>query len=229
MKRSVCIGFLLAGILISYSQAAPTIINVVEDARVKLVNDTNYGSEQNAVVGRDSGSVINRLYLKFELPTLDAGYEYGSATLYGYYYWDTWDSTDREFSWYRAADDTWNESTITGNNAPAYSGDAIATWTPSGTSYGAGGHAYNEWQSWDIVSVLNAETDSYLTLVIKQTDETKTSGLESFRTKEYSSGQFKFYIDYTTRQTQSIPVPGALILAGFGLSCFFGIRKHLSR
>lgn len=131
------------------------------------------------------------------------------------------DSSDREFSWYRT-DDVWNESTITWVDAPAAIGNAIVTWTPSGTSSGASGHNYSQWLSWDILSTLSAETDGSLTLMIKQTDESLKTGYEIFYTEEKTpAGTNGFYIEYTTRQTQppppQVPEPATMVLLLSGL------------
>lgn len=242
MKRKVPVKMCLylivftAFILFSGYGAQAATISASADARVRLGNDVNYGDEQQATVGTDSGSAVNRLYVGFSVPALPAGYEFASATLYGFYNWDTWDSTDREFSWHQVAeaDDVWNEMAITGNNAPDYSGAAIATWTPQGTSSGSSGHAYNAWQSWDVTAALTGDTDGVLTLVFKQTDETLKGGYETFYTREKTpAGTYSFYIDYTTRQIQvpptPTPEPATLTILGLSFFGLAGLRRRFSR
>jgi hypothetical protein len=183
---------------------AANIIYATDDAYVKLGTNNAWGMQAIAYVGTDPGSTY-QLYLKFALPSLTPGYEYGNATLYGYYHGDPIDSIDREFSWYLANNDGWTENSITGNNAPGYSGSALATWTPTG-NHGAPGdyYFYNKWENLgDVASALNAETNGYLSLVLKQTDELLPSGVESFNTHEAGSNN-RFYIAYTTQLKSTV-------------------------
>ncbi len=239
MKRKVPVKMCLylmvftAFILVSgYGAEAATIWASADAQTHGTYPTTNYGGSQTAATNFNIFT-----FVRFELPALAPGEEFASAKLWGFYYFDTWDSNDVEHSWYRVSDDSWDENTITWNTKPTESGPKLASWTPTGSSSGASSHTYDIWQEFtgDISSTLNAESDGKLSLVLHITDLSKNS-VETFRTKEYDPagsdpvGSRGFKIEYTTRQKPTpTPEPATLTILGLSLFGLAGLRRRFSR
>ncbi len=114
-------------IKIEYATVDPTptptpseeiILNPTHDAYIRsgIYNNINYGSELSLKVKNTANVNYNRLsYLQFDLNN-ENNFESATLRIYGS---NTQDGTPANLYCYTIADDTWDESYITGVNAPA--------------------------------------------------------------------------------------------------------------
>lgn len=164
------------------------------------VNDnyptSNYGSSNALYVGDQNYNEpahICRTYFKFDLGAIPAGAEINSAELY-LYPGATGPSPDIIVGSHYLSDDSWNEGTISWNNAPA-GFNPIAT--DSKTVSGPTG-----WYVWDVTS--DAQTvwgdDKVYSTVMKDTTEGTDHNWALFCSKE--DPEFKPYLNvsYTERE-----------------------------
>jgi hypothetical protein len=151
--------------------------------------ETSYGDEALLRMGycaASPGYKNMRVWLKFDLQSIPMATSIKTATLrlfYFVYY------GSQDYGVHFSSDDTWNEKTLTWNNQPRF--DATATAVVSGYQ------PDNEWQSWDVTSLVKQEHagDQKLTLVLQGTvtfPRTEPSDHEGYaRSKEYSDPLLK--------------------------------------
>lgn len=134
-------------------------INVLEDATVHQNNkDVNYGSRTWSVVWNTAGWT-NHTYYKFQLPALESNVRILSATLETY----VTSGGDRvgPVGAFYCADNEWQESVLTWNNAPQaeIENEPISIATPTGN---------NQWVSFDVkAAIKKSAPGGMVTLVMK--------------------------------------------------------------
>jgi len=222
ISRRVCIAFYSFVLVLVSSSVAGNAATLGVSADESVTGggsaDTNWGSDGEYRGGLWTGCDYvddednpARFYLKFELPSYDAGTYISSATLWGYYSDDYDSSVSQTHSFYLGASDAWTEAAITFNNQPGWTGSAIAQFDAS-----TGGPP--RWVSFDITSAFDGayQGDGVLTLMMKADDETLNSGnWEYFADRTYDDDTKGFYVDYTTAPgLPAFALVGAVPLVG---------------
>jgi len=120
---------------------------------------------------------------------------------------DEWnDTADAEIGLYYSADDTWNETSITWDDQPAFATDPMDSISPPHDI------TVQRWHSWDVTTALLDEFqgDHILSLVLKQVSETGTDETwEYFVEKEYDQINASYLaIEYTPPETHELEVDG---------------------
>ena len=125
---------------------ATTTLYPTHDTYVDSANPTtNYDSSANLRM-----SPSKRAWLKFDLSGIPANSYITSATLHMYMYIFSWDYSDLNYNLQRSANTSWDESTLTWNNAP----NADVSPTTTATIYHAGGSTTSEYYL-DVKSDIN--------------------------------------------------------------------------
>jgi hypothetical protein len=136
--------------------AVQIVIVAVADAYVSgsSLGNINYGSSTALAVRHDSNKAkfVHRSYVRFELPTLPATTESVKLRLYQ----ETSAAGSSDIRVKLVDDDTWQETTITSNNAPSPTGDYLATWSPVEGTF----------VELDITTAVQQQTDGELSLYI---------------------------------------------------------------
>jgi len=116
-KCGVCVG--------DGSSCAPIAHDTAADSYVSSSNGNgNYGTATEMVVDRS----YQETYLRFDVSDVPPGSTVTSASLTAYAFEGyAWGDNGNVYS-YLVADDSWGETTLTWNNKPAVSGDALGSW-----------------------------------------------------------------------------------------------------
>jgi len=175
---------------------ATTISPPTDDAYIdESVPDANRGSRDDLEIDDKSGEV-KRIFIRFDLSGIPSGATINLAKvrLYYYDYDDRFaDPAGKQIDIHRVLG-SWDEDTITWNNAPSYVSNATSSINmPS--SYG--------WVEWtvtdDVQGMINGDYDNY-GWCIKAHDETHGPRDKSrifFYSKEYDDYDPELYIEYT--------------------------------
>ncbi len=211
----------LAFLVPSVSHAAIHTIYPTADAYVVSTSpDSNYGSSSWSFLETSRSDTSNRLaYLRFDLPSIPAGESLVGASLRMYQF--NGSGTGNGTLAHYVIDDSWNESTMTYNNRPAYS-------TQVGTNANDG--AYRGWSEWVLLLEPAMLADGTLSLLVR---EAATSGIQahSFNGKDYSPFDINGLArrPYLSITTAPVPIPGALWLLGSGLLGLAAITRTITR
>jgi len=210
-----------------------TVISVVADAEIRSdAPDTNYGAETTLSALSTSTPTYRKGYIKFDASGLGAGTTVSDITSFSMYFTQTYARDSKFYLITGATADSWNESTITWNNAPANGSgttclnDASFTSTRVGLSgtEAAPGVVEFVWDSaalkQSVIDELNND-DRVVTLACMRDS---TSRLATFASKENSSGHPVIQMDL-----QTIPEPASLglmvgvVVGGLALRRFASI------
>lgn len=169
-----------ASITIQVEKPSNISLNPTDDTYVDSTQpNKNYGNEQTLSSWYFSGysSTIMEIYIMFDLSNIHSGVTVQNAQLklYALYV-----GTPADVEIYRCSDTSWDESSVTWNNAPSYS---------SSYENKVFINSKDRWYSWDVTKyVQDYQTSDKIAFVLR----TRTSdGSPSFYSKEYWSDNNK--------------------------------------
>jgi hypothetical protein len=178
-------------------------LDPTDDAYVRSDSpDNNLGSNTNLEVGRYAGTSENTFYnsyLKFNLAGIPSGKTITEARLYAFCYHAY--GSPQGMNTDAVDDDSWDENTITYNNAPT-PGAILDTQT-----VGNGSDAQPVVYSWDVTSYIESQYtgDQVASLEMTRASETPASAYRWFDAKEWYDNGTHTYLEII--YTAGVPVP----------------------
>ena len=184
--------------------------NLIADAYTSAGSnaDLNYGSQDNVLLKThtdfDASTSTRKGYLKFKLNTLVEGEEVLSAKINLRLYYAG--SAGLSFNIYAIEDDTWEENTITWNNAPAF-GDVLTVLTTTKT-LNSDADTFEDYEL-DITDFVKSQvaTDDYTISVGLYDDTPGNNHIRIFSKENTDENAKPAKIDVITSNTTAI-VPG---------------------
>ena len=183
--------------------ACPTVeLSPVADATVKERHpDTNFGTNDTLGIVAESRSNSSRVYLRFDLSSLPANAVVEGVKLQATAYSGYAHGGDGNVYAQFVADDTWSESAITWNNAPASDGTNLGHWWL--------------WYDYNASEKLGVNSDPALAAVVQQEydgDGTLSLRLHSpgydtnYHSREFSDAtkRPKLVVGYLTSSTTTL-------------------------
>jgi hypothetical protein len=208
----------IVGLFLCFGQAFAALYTVspTDDSRVTTFAPTaNFGSDTGlSTTFNLSPSAITTTFLKFNLSSIPAGETITSATLYLY---KSGGAGDSGTTAYFVSTDSWAESTITANNAPAL-GSAIGSNSTLGTQ------SNSTWLNWVLTLTPQMTSDSVLSMALQ---ESVLSGISKSHT--FFSSEAPSFQPYLEVQTTAVPIPGAVWLLGSGLLGLVAFRRRFKK
>ncbi|MHA1907800.1 MAG: CBM96 family carbohydrate-binding protein, partial [Candidatus Thorarchaeota archaeon] len=178
--------------------------------------DTNFDSSNSLSCGRDVSDNTGRIWMKFNLTHIARNAHFTRATV-NLFMTGGETTMDEPLGLYYSSNDTWNETTITHNNAPVYDPTPVDTIdSPSHPDM----FITQNWYEWEVTSEVlqTLDEDGILTFVLTRVDETSTEeSLKQFSTREYAISQQKNIIPNLALE-YDIPTTSELEVDGFSTS-----------
>lgn len=197
------------------------VIRVSDDAVVLTESpDSNFGNLggpgiPGLPVGLYAASANSRAWLKFNLSHIPRNVCFTRATVN--LFCGDGGATDEPIALYYSENDTWNENTITWNNAPSYNPEIVDVIdSPSDPDMFVTGN----WYGWDITTEVQQALvgDGILSFVLKLVDESSvTISVKQFNSREASINVGKNTIPNIALEYEA-PVASGLQVDGFSSS-----------
>ena len=191
-----------------------TLITVVDDAEIRSdIPDGNYGAQTTLSALSTATPDYRKGYIKFDASGLGAETTVTSINSFSMYFTQAYARDAKFYLITGATADSWDESTVTWNNAPGngsgttFLNDASYTSTLiglSGTEAAPGYIGFN-WDSQAAMDTVIAELNNGDRIVTIACMRDSTSRLATFASKENSSGHDSIQMDL-----QTIPEPATL-------------------
>jgi len=161
-------------------------IEASDDAFIRTGSkgDVNYGTADYMQSATGEGSNLHEIFLKYDLSQDISDLELvKSAKLFLVPFGDKW-GEEGSTQWVSyVQDDTWSESTITGNTKPATTQDSVAAVVTTSAS----GATLESPHIIDVTDLIKAETDKVLSLKLS-TSLLGSTFKAQYHSKEYSEG-----------------------------------------
>jgi len=216
---------IMAGVLGVASQPARATISLssVADATASEPNATsNFGTATTLEVKNQSATTNERKsYIRFSLSSVTQTIDAASVT----FTLPSGTGGARTYTLYglkdNATGNSWSETGITWNNAPANDTADGGTFTSdalllSSVAFGAGGVTTVTFTDVAIKNFLNADTDDLVTFMLYRTNSNAT--VDTFNSREAASGGPLLSIE--------VPEPSTLSFAGLGAVGLLARRKR---
>jgi hypothetical protein len=160
---------------VSAATAEDTIeLEPIADTYINSSNpDENNGDETYLRVGdaRLTNDYIRISYLMFDLSEIKGSIQEATLKLYLKWSWEA-----RYIGIHDCDDTSWNEDTLTWNNAPTYDSEAVDSFNVSRTI---------QWNEWDATDIVKGKQGQRVTIVIKARDPVdKIGDWTDFASKE---------------------------------------------
>ena len=208
------------------------IITVSADAEIRSdTPDTNYGAQTTLSALMTSTPTYRKGYIKFDASGLGAGVTVTNIASFSMYFTQAYARDAKFYLITGTGVDSWDESTITWNNAPGngagttFLNDATYTSTRVGLSgtEAAPGVVEFVWDSQTTMDAVIDELNSGDRIVTLACMRDSTSRLATFASKENSSGHPVIQMDL-----QTIPEPATLGLMMGVVGAGLMIRRIVS-
>ncbi|MHA1930242.1 MAG: CBM96 family carbohydrate-binding protein, partial [Candidatus Thorarchaeota archaeon] len=189
-------------------------ITVIEDEAIERENpdDNNYANNHRGGlwVGYDGG-IMTRTWLKFNLANIPQEIGIAGASL-NVYLNDEFNTADLPIGVHYAANDTWDETTLTWNLQTPFDASPLDVIDSPATP---DMFVMGNWYSWDVTTafVNSLNTDKGLSFVMKQIDEVSTTITWKYFLDEDYNATATLYgaylsVDYTTPDAVDLTVDG---------------------
>jgi len=236
MKKTRIKNYLSIAAVVLLAMAVPSFattvtLTAVADSWIDEANQgTNYGSDVGLAIKNSGSTNSAKAYMRFELPV-----DFDTATSVTFkitrgWLGNSWNANYNLHGLNNGTSETWGESTISWNNAPANDGSdygfgsdatgVLGTFTTLGANYGGAAGQIMTVSTANLLSFINTDSDGNVTLMLGR--PSSTTGYDTFAAIGHWRGAAQLELDYTP-----VPEPATLAILAAGFFFVGNRRKRI--